>query len=179
MRVVGAGELAASRFWQMGRFGKRPVFSGSLLKLRGGSRRGGLGRLRGRRGNLPVHPRATGELRLRAGRSASRMRCFVHRAFRAVVASARCGNRVQMTSSSGEVVVSIDSTLKRKGRLVRARNVLTREERIKRLTDEDRYGDSSSPLGLPKVRIIKTVVGKKKKKEKKEDEKDDKKKKKK
>lgn len=84
-----------------------------------------------------------------------------------------------MTSSSGEVVVSIDSTLKRKGRLVRARNVLTREERIKRLTDEDRYGDSSSPLGLPKVRIIKTVVGKKKKKEKKEDEKDDKKKKKK
>lgn len=84
-----------------------------------------------------------------------------------------------MTSSSGEVVVSIDSTLKRKGRLVRARNVLTREERIKRLTDEDRFGDVSSPLGLPKVRIIKTVVGKKKKKEKKEDEKDDKKKKKK
>ncbi len=84
-----------------------------------------------------------------------------------------------MTSSSGEVVVSIDSTLKRKGRLVRARNVLTREERIKRLTDEDRFGDVSRPLGLPKVRIIKTVVGKKKKKEKKEDEKDDKKKKKK
>lgn len=75
--------------------------------------------------------------------------------------------------------MSIDSTLKRKGRLVRARNVLTREERIKRLTDEDRFGDVSSPLGLPKVRIIKTVVGKKKKKEKKEDEKDDKKKKKK
>lgn len=75
--------------------------------------------------------------------------------------------------------MSIDSTLKRTGRLVRSRNVLTREERIQRLKEQERFGDESSPLGLPKVRIVKTVVGKKKKKEKKEEEgKDDKKKKK-
>lgn len=75
--------------------------------------------------------------------------------------------------------MSIDSTLKRKGRLVRSRNVLSREERINRLKLEERFEDgTSSPIGLPKVKIIKTVVGKKKKKEKKEeDEKGGKKKK--
>ena len=67
--------------------------------------------------------------------------------------------------------MSIDSTLKRKGRLVRSRNVLSREERINRLKLEERFEDgTNSPLGLPKVKIIKTVVGKKKKKEKKEEE---------
>ncbi|MGC1275930.1 MAG: small basic protein [Planctomycetaceae bacterium] len=76
--------------------------------------------------------------------------------------------------------MSIDSTLKRKGRLVRARNVLTREERIAHLKEQERFDEGTSPLGLPKVRIVKTVVGKKKKekKEKDEDKKDDKKKKK-
>jgi small basic protein (TIGR04137 family) len=74
--------------------------------------------------------------------------------------------------------VSIDSTLKRAGRLARARNVLTREERIQRLTEQERFVEGASPLGLPKVRIVKTVVGKKKKKEKKEEAADDKKKKK-
>ena len=73
--------------------------------------------------------------------------------------------------------MSIDSTLKRTGRLVRARNVLTREERIEKLREQERFSDGSSPMGLPKVRIVKTVVGKKKKKEKKEDEADTKKKK--
>jgi small basic protein (TIGR04137 family) len=75
--------------------------------------------------------------------------------------------------------VSIDSTLRRSGRLIRSRNVLTREERIQRLKEQERFGEDSSPLGLPKVRIVKTVVGKKKKKEKKEDDKKDDKKKKK
>jgi small basic protein (TIGR04137 family) len=67
--------------------------------------------------------------------------------------------------------VSIDSTLKRSGRLVRARNVLTREERIQRLKETEKFKDGTSPLGLPKVRIAKTVVGKKKKKDKKEEDK--------
>lgn len=65
--------------------------------------------------------------------------------------------------------MSIDSTLKRSGRLVRSRNVLTREERINRLKETDRWKDGTSPVGLPKVRILKTVVGKKKKKKKDEE----------
>ncbi len=75
--------------------------------------------------------------------------------------------------------MSIDSTLKRAGRLARSRNVLKREERIQRLKEQERFSEGTSPLGLPKVRIVKTVVGKKKKKEKKEEAAaDDKKKKK-
>jgi small basic protein (TIGR04137 family) len=66
--------------------------------------------------------------------------------------------------------VTIDKSLKRGSRLVRSRNVLKRGERIARLTIEDRWEEGQSPLGLPKVRVIKTVVGKKKKKKKKEDE---------
>lgn len=86
--------------------------------------------------------------------------------------------RATRSQIEGAADVSIDSTLKRAGRLARARNVLTREERIQRLTEQERFAEGASPLGLPKVRIVKTVVGKKKKKEKKEDAADDKKKKK-
>ena len=64
----------------------------------------------------------------------------------------------------GEFKVTIDKSLRRRGRLVRSRNVLTRAERIGQLKYEDRWIDGQSPLGLPKVRVIKTVVGKKKKK---------------
>jgi len=49
---------------------------------------------------------------------------------------------------------------------------LTRGERIERLKFEDRWQDGQSPLGLPKVRVIRTVVGKKKKKKAKEDDTD-------
>jgi small basic protein (TIGR04137 family) len=66
--------------------------------------------------------------------------------------------------------VTIDKSLQRKGRLVRSRNVLKRAERIERLQVEDRWIEGRSPLGLPKVRVVKTVVGKKKKKKTKEDE---------
>lgn len=69
--------------------------------------------------------------------------------------------------------MTIDKSLKRGSRLVRARNVLKRGERIARLKAEDRFGEDDSPLGLPKVRVIKTVVGKKKKKKKKEDDEDE------
>lgn len=62
--------------------------------------------------------------------------------------------------------MTIDKSLKRRGRLVRSRNVLKRSERIDRLKQEDRWTDGQSPLGLPKVRVLKTVVGKKKKKKK-------------
>lgn len=70
----------------------------------------------------------------------------------------------------GENVVTIDKSLKGAGRLVRARNVLKRSERIAQLQFEDRWQDGQSPLGLPKVRVVKLTVGKKKKKKKKEDE---------
>ncbi|MCA9041011.1 MAG: small basic protein [Planctomycetaceae bacterium] len=67
--------------------------------------------------------------------------------------------------------MTIDKSLRRGSRLVRSRNVLTRDERIERLQMEDRWDEESSPIGLPKVRVIKTVVGKKKKKTKKDEEK--------
>ena len=66
--------------------------------------------------------------------------------------------------------MSLDKSLRRKSRLVRTRNVYTREERILRLQELDRWGDDKSPIGLPKVRIVKTVAGKKKKKKTKDEE---------
>jgi small basic protein (TIGR04137 family) len=59
--------------------------------------------------------------------------------------------------------MSIDKSLRRKNQLVRARNVLTRGERIKTLVDEERWQDGRSPYGLPKVKVVKIVVKKAKK----------------
>ena len=64
--------------------------------------------------------------------------------------------------------MTIDKSLQRRGRLVRSRNVLKRGERIEILKADERWEEGRSPLGLPKVRVIKTVVGKKKKKKTKE-----------
>ena len=63
--------------------------------------------------------------------------------------------------------MSIDKSLRRKNTLARARNVLTRGERIKVLQDEERWQDGRSPFGLPKVRVLK--VAKKKPKAKDEE----------
>ena len=65
--------------------------------------------------------------------------------------------------------MTIDRSLRRTNRLVRSRNVLTRAERIDKLKADDRWEDGRSPLGLPKVRVIKAVLGKKKKKKTKEE----------
>lgn len=59
--------------------------------------------------------------------------------------------------------MSIDKSLRRKNQLVRARNVLTRDERIKKLMDEERWPAGRSPFGLPKVKVVKLVVKKAKK----------------
>lgn len=59
--------------------------------------------------------------------------------------------------------MSIDKSLRRKNQLQRARNVLTRGERIKTLQNEERWKDGRSPYGLPKVKVIKIVVKKVKK----------------
>ena len=50
------------------------------------------------------------------------------------------------------------------------RNVLTRAERIEKLEFEDRWQEGQSPFGLPKVRVIKSTIGRKKKKKKEEEE---------
>jgi small basic protein (TIGR04137 family) len=60
-------------------------------------------------------------------------------------------------------LMSIDKSLRRKNTLERARNVLTRGERIKVLKDEERWQDGRTPYGLPKVRVVKIVVKKVKK----------------
>ena len=59
--------------------------------------------------------------------------------------------------------MSIDKSLRRKNSLQRARNVLTRGERILQMKTEDRWPDGRSPYGLPKVKVIKLVVKKVKK----------------
>jgi small basic protein (TIGR04137 family) len=70
----------------------------------------------------------------------------------------------------GSFLMSLDKSLRSKSRLARSRNVLKREERILQMKAQDRWDDNQSALGLPKTRVIKTVVGKKKKKKAKEDE---------
>ncbi len=58
--------------------------------------------------------------------------------------------------------MSIHRSLRTAGALARHRNVLSREERIKKLEDAGRWVEGKNPvLGLPKVKNIK-VVGKKK-----------------
>jgi small basic protein (TIGR04137 family) len=66
--------------------------------------------------------------------------------------------------------MTIDKSLRRKGRLVRSRNVLKRGERIEQMKTEERWVEGRSPLGLPKTRVVKAAVGKKKKKAKAEEE---------
>jgi small basic protein (TIGR04137 family) len=65
--------------------------------------------------------------------------------------------------------VTIDKSLRGKGRLARARNVLKREERMAVLKADERWQEGRSPLGLPKVRVVVSAVGKKKKKKTKEE----------
>ncbi|MEX0727257.1 MAG: small basic protein [Planctomycetaceae bacterium] len=66
--------------------------------------------------------------------------------------------------------MTIDKSLKRKGRLARARSVLKRDERVAKMMTDDKWVSGQSPLGLLKTRIPKTVLGKKKKKTAAEDD---------
>ena len=61
--------------------------------------------------------------------------------------------------------MSIDKSLRRKDSLQRARNVLTRGERILQLQDEERWQEGRSPFGLPKVKVVKIKKAKKAAKE--------------
>lgn len=54
--------------------------------------------------------------------------------------------------------MSVDRSLKVKGALSRHRNVLSREERVKVLKDEERWEDGDKVTGLPKVAHRKASV---------------------
>lgn len=59
--------------------------------------------------------------------------------------------------------MTMDKSLQLRAGLARMRNVLTRDERIVKLKEMDRWQDGRSPLGLPKVRVVKLAMKKKKK----------------
>ena len=62
--------------------------------------------------------------------------------------------------------MSLDRTLKLGGMLSGSRSVLTRAERIERLTNEGKFDpESGNPLGLPKVKVRHSRAGTKSKKE--------------
>lgn len=52
--------------------------------------------------------------------------------------------------------MSIDKSLKMKGKLVRPRNVYTRIERIKMLKEEGKWNPAMSVFGIPKVKAVKS-----------------------
>ncbi len=63
--------------------------------------------------------------------------------------------------------MSMDRSLKAKGKLARLRNVLTRNERLLALEREGRWNsESDSPYGLPKVKVLRVKKRAKEKKEK-------------
>ena len=65
--------------------------------------------------------------------------------------------------------MTMDKSLRTRAGMIRARNVLTRDERIQRLRAADRWQEGDSPFGLAKVRVYKLAVKKKKKKKKEEE----------
>ncbi|MDR2762737.1 MAG: small basic protein [Planctomycetaceae bacterium] len=60
--------------------------------------------------------------------------------------------------------MTIDKSLRTRKGIVRARNVLTRAERIERLTQQDKWNEDEGVFGLAKVRVYRVIVKKKKKK---------------
>jgi small basic protein (TIGR04137 family) len=61
--------------------------------------------------------------------------------------------------------MTMDQSLKAKKGLSRARGVLSRDERLAKLREMDRWSEGDAPVGLPKVRVVKLSMKKKKKKE--------------
>lgn len=59
--------------------------------------------------------------------------------------------------------MTMDKSLQIRAGLARSRGVLTRDERIVKLKEADRWEEGRSPLGLPKVRVLKLAMKKKKK----------------
>src|SRR5579864_8125945 len=61
--------------------------------------------------------------------------------------------------------MSLDASLKAANALIRHRNVLTRDERLAKLKEEEKWSESKSVFGLPKVAHRKMAVGGKAEKE--------------
>jgi small basic protein (TIGR04137 family) len=59
--------------------------------------------------------------------------------------------------------MTMDKSLRVRKGSSSVRGVLTRGERIIKLKEQERWEDGRSPLGLPKVRVVKTSMKKKKK----------------
>lgn len=59
--------------------------------------------------------------------------------------------------------MTMDKSLRVRKGSTNSRNVLTRAERIGKLKEQERWTTGRSPLGLPKVRVLKTALKKKKK----------------
>ena len=59
--------------------------------------------------------------------------------------------------------MTMDSSLKVKAGAIRARNVLTRAERVARLKELNSFDEEASIVGMPKVRVVKVSLKKKKK----------------
>ena len=68
--------------------------------------------------------------------------------------------------------MTIDKSLKVRRGGMGNRSVLTRNERLDKLKEADRWQDGDSPFGLPKVRVSKLQMKKKKKKKEEEEEED-------
>jgi small basic protein (TIGR04137 family) len=64
--------------------------------------------------------------------------------------------------------MTIDKSLKVRKGLIKNRSVLTRAERIAKLTETERWKEGDPVLGLPKVRVTKLTLKKKKKAKKEE-----------
>src|SRR5689334_20744584 len=56
--------------------------------------------------------------------------------------------------------MSMDRSLKSASSLVRHRNVLTRAERLEKLTEDEKWNDSKGVFGLPKVAHRKQALAK-------------------
>ncbi len=56
--------------------------------------------------------------------------------------------------------MSLDRSLKSANALVRHRNVLTRGERLEKLAEAEKWNDTKSPYGLPKVAHRKMAIAK-------------------
>lgn len=66
--------------------------------------------------------------------------------------------------------MTIDKSLKVRKGLMKNRSVLTRAERLKRLSENERWKEGDPVFGLPKVRVLKLSLKKKKKTKKEDDE---------
>lgn len=56
--------------------------------------------------------------------------------------------------------MSIDKSLRKRGSLARARNVLQRQERIEKLKELELWSEEQGPFNLPKTRVQKVVTKK-------------------